>query len=151
MTRVRIDVFYLSESVLTQSQEEKDKNGELYIEKRPTGKYLCFKNRSMQIELHLTKKMYKSLIRFSSGVRMEKYIDVDISKLNNQILPDEDAQDCDLSEGEFYYVKDRILNGENIVSHLPVVVNPPPRPIEKSAFVIQVFQYIPKDAVNGSI
>lgn len=131
MNRGKVDIIYFTRDALLRSEEEKKKRGELYLEKRPGGKFLCFKKGDKITAIQLAKKMYKSLNRFSSGVRMERFYDIE----------DDWDQDDGPTEDDIYYVRGgRHLNLPGRYTTLPAVI--PPKPKEKAAFVVQVFQYV---------
>ena len=67
-------IFFKTDSRLT-GDEVVSETGEIYLEKRPLGKWLCYKKGNLLKTIKLSKKSYKNLVRFTCGTRMEKYID----------------------------------------------------------------------------
>jgi hypothetical protein len=119
MTKEKVDILFFSRSALLQSEEEKQTKGQLYLEKRPRGKFLCFKKGNITNEIYLTKKMYKSLNRFTSGIKMERFYDFD-----------------DITEDDVYYIMDKRFPRQHVV--LPI------KSKEKAAFITQMFKYVEK-------
>ncbi len=91
--------------------------GELYLEKRPMGKWLCFKKRQVVRSIKLTKKSYKNLLRQTVGIRMERFYDY---------------EDMDDEEHAFYYGNSCCMKESKYLK----------KPIEKGKFIVQVFQYV---------
>ncbi len=94
--------------------------GTLYLEKRPKGKWLCFRKGHIVKTLKLTKKSYQNLNRFAVGSKTERYIEMEM---------DYDQDDC----CDVWYNKWH--------QNLPVVV--PTKVKEKSPFIMQMFIYKP--------
>jgi len=47
-----------------------------YIERRPRGKWLCYRESNIVMaQMMVSKKSFQSLMRFTSGVQCQKYID----------------------------------------------------------------------------
>lgn len=145
MNRSKVDILFFSRDALMQSEEDKKTIGQLYLEKRPNGKFLCFKKAETITAILLTKKMYKSLNRFTSGIRMERFYDVEGENIEEDIWD----QDDDLCEDDVYYVKrDRGLCSGGRQYNLPAVTIPPIKTKEKAIFVVQLFKYVPKSNIE---
>ncbi len=114
--RQKVIVIFFSRSGSMVGNDVTSDKGELYLEKRPMGKWLCFKKRQVVRSIKLTKKSYKNLLRQTVGIRMERFYDY---------------EDMDDEEYAFYY-------GNNCLT------NPKyqKKSIEKGKFIIQVFQYV---------
>ena len=117
--KASVDILFFNRDALMQTEADKKLRGQLYLEKRPNGKFLCFKKADVLTSILLTKKMYKSLKRFCD-------IEYD--------------QDDGPTEDDVYYSR----NGDRIQTNLLMVINTPPKPRILSPFIIQVFQYVEK-------
>ena len=126
--KASVDILFFNRDALMQTEADKKLRGQLYLEKRPNGKFLCFKKADVLTSILLTKKMYKSLNRFTSGVRLERFYDIEYD------------QDDGPTEDDVYYIR----NGDRIQTNLLMVINTPPKPRILSPFIIQVFQYVEK-------
>lgn len=94
-----------------------------YLERRPRGKFLCYKEgKDVMAQMTLSKRSYQSLMRFVSSVQCQRYID------DNDVAYDQD--DDGMVEGVDYCIKRRGLLNNN----LPVVVKKEPAP-----FIMQIF------------
>ena len=132
MTKAKIDILFFDPNALVRTESEKRVKGQLYIEKRPKGKFLCFKKGDRVYYLTLTKKMFKSLNRFVSGVKMERFYDLET-----------DCMGEDIEEGDIIYIPKR-----NHQTTLPAVI--PPKPKIMSPFITQIFKFVPRDQ-RGSV
>ncbi len=128
--KASVDILFFDRDALVQTEADKKLKGQLYLEKRPRGKFLCFKKADVVTSILLTKKMYKSLNRFTSGVRLERFYDVEEYG--------EYDQDDELTEDDVYYIRDRRQ------TNLPMIVNTPSKPRVLAPFITQVFQYVEK-------
>jgi len=135
MTKAKVIVLFFSRDALLQTEEEKKLTGQLYLEKRPRGKFLCFKKGETTTEVSLTKKMYKNLNRFTSGIVMERFYDIETDDMAGVW-----DQDDDISEDDIYYV----MGGRHLNPHgrqITFPINIPPKSKEKAVFVMQMFKY----------
>ncbi len=137
-SKMKVEIIYFAKDVLTQTEKERAIHGEMYIEKRPTGKFLCFAKGGVTTILSLTKKMYKSLNRFFSGIKMERYYDINSDEAD-EILYSELDESTVLTEEDVFYTEDRYLYIPKNKCNLPTVV--PPKPKKKAEFIVQIFQY----------
>lgn len=96
--------------------------GTLFLEKRPKGKWLCFKKGNIIKSLKLTKKSFQNLNRFTAGVRIEKYVEMEYDQ--------DDEGYCDVWYG---------WHSKN--TNLPATITSKPK--VKSPFIMQVFVYKP--------
>lgn len=134
--REKIIILYFDKNALILTDEERKTKGELTIEKRPGGKFLCFKKENMSAAVSLTKRMYKSLNRFTAGIRLECYRNINVMEMENS-----NDVDDDVMEEDVYYVKSgRRLSGRNWYDNLPAVI--PTKVKEKAPFITQVFKYV---------
>ncbi len=141
--KVRIEVIYFEENALLRTVGERIINGEMFLERSPKSKRLCFRKAGLTTSIPLTKKMYKSLMRFALGLKVERYCDSEEEALNGKTyaLLDEDMIS---DEDDIYYtVGGKYLNRSQNEDNLPAVVTPAPK--QKAIFVVQVFQYVSKE------
>jgi len=110
--KYKVTVIFFTMNGGIKDDEVKCDEGEFYLEKRPSGKFLCFKKGIMTKTIRLSKKSYKNLVRLTCGRRLDRYIDLD------EDLPDDDfpQRRC-------------------VTSSIPV------KKKEKAPFIIQVFKY----------
>jgi len=142
MNNQKVDVLFFDTNALTIGETEKRVRGYLYLEKRPSGKFLCFCRGDDITAIKLTKKMYKNLNRFTSGVRMERCYDPETE------WEEECNNDEDLDENDVYYIMDRRFPRQRgWQSNLPATV--PTVPKAKAPFIVEMFRY--KEKSNGSI
>ncbi len=136
--KVSVDILFFDRDALAQTETDKKLKGQLYLEKQPRGKFLCFKKADVVISILLTKKMYKSLNRFAYGVRVERFYDVEEYEENDQ--------DDELTEDDVYYIRNREIRDRRYGNQttLPAIINTPPKPRVLAPFIIQVFQYVGK-------
>ncbi len=99
-------------------------NGALYLEKRPKGKWLCYRKGNIIKTLKLTKKSYQNLNRFAGGSKLERYIEM------------ETDYDQDDNYSDVWYTKWHAAR-----ENLPAVI--PEKVKVKSPFIMQMFIYKP--------
>lgn len=145
MTKIKVDILYFARDALTRSAEDRRVRGEMFLEKRPKGKWLCFKKEGTTYSIPLTKKMYKSLNRFTSGIRMERFYGADADEeilLQQDMVEDSQDYDCEGDESLYYMKGGRALNAGGRQCNLPAVSFISHKPKEKAAFVTQLFKYV---------
>ena len=136
MSKGKIDVLFFNPNALILTESEKRITGELYLEKRPRGKFLCFKKADVVTAIPLTKKMYKNLNRFTSSVRLERFYDIEAE------IAGEDVED-ELTEEDVYYIMSgKHLNSGKREYNQPTIMHTPGKIKEKMPFVVQVFKYV---------
>lgn len=128
--KASVDILFFNRDALILTEADKKVKGQLYLEKRPNGKFLCFEKAGIVNWVLLSKKMYKSLNRFTSGVRLERFYDVEEYG--------EYDQDDELNENDLYYIRNGNLPNQTT---LPMIIN---KPKVMAPFIIQVFQYVEK-------
>jgi hypothetical protein len=96
----------------------------MYIEKRPQGKWLVYKNGVYIVsEMKLTKKSFKHLKRFTNGIVTERFMTCEEY--------DQDDDLCDIPYSQKFG-----HGGRRINNNLPIVVRTPKTP---APFVMQRF------------
>lgn len=136
MTKGKVDVLFFDPNALILTESEKRIKGELYLEKRPRGKFLCFKKADVVTAIPLTKKMYKNLNRFTSSVRLERFYDIEAE------IAEEDVE-SELTEEDVYYIMGgRHLNSGKQVCKQSTIIHTSGKIKEKMPFVVQVFKYV---------
>ncbi len=140
--KMKVELIYFDNGTLTRTYGERVINGEMYLERRPKGKWLCFRKGGLTTSIPLTKKMYKSLNRFSSGIKEERFYNIEEGEEDDTLS--ELDEECIVTEDDvFFMAGGREMKFPKERGNLPAVVTTPPKPKEKAPFIVQVFAYVP--------
>ncbi len=98
-----------------------------YLERRPKGRWLCYKEDEKIIaQTRISRKSYQTMMRFTSGVECQRWIDIDTSIDEMEYDQDDDPA--------YYWFK----NHRSSSTNLPAVVTPVKKK-EPAPFIVQIF------------
>jgi len=137
--KIKVEIIYFGRDVLYKPERECNTSGQMYMERRPKGKRLCFKKDGVVTSIPLTKKMYKNLNRFTSGIRLDKYVDKDEEE---EFFTELDEATVVTEDDVYFVAGGRTAKAPKQQTTLPAVI--PHKPKEKAPFVVQVFTYVPR-------
>jgi hypothetical protein len=118
MSRVKVTQHFLGKTI-------SDTSSSFYVERRPGGKWLCFKEHEVVVaETMISKKSFHALMRFTTGVTCQLWVDVSKEGTSKIIIDNDVADNDDL----MLYRKRRMIAAPSV-----------PIKREMNPFIVQIF------------